>query len=105
MNVLSFIGAVDWSITENICHPTQPESAPFSAWKIQERMANASEIRMPTELGIHMEEASTTTMIGPAINAPNTPATAISGSWLSIMLPVCHEPSTSTQAPTITAVR
>ena len=88
---------------ENICQPIQPEIAPFSAWKIQLRIASASEIRMPTELGIHIVEASTTNMIGPAISVPNTPAVARSGLSLSIMRPVCHEPITSTHAPTVTA--
>src|SRR3954470_13049142 len=105
MNVLSFIGAVVWSITENICHPTQPEIAPLSAWKIQERMADPSQKREPTDLGLHMLEATTTTMTGPAMSAPKKPAAAVSGFWLSIMLPVCHEPRTSTHAPTVTAAR
>ena len=77
----------------------------MSAWKIHERIANASEIRMPTELGIHMVEAITANIIGPATVRRRLRLLPVSGSGLSIMLPVFHEPSTSTPAPTITAVR
>ena len=77
----------------------------MSAWKIHERIANASEIRMPTELGNHIEDANTTNITGPAMSAPKKPAVAVSGFSLSIMAPAFHEPSTSTQAPTVTATK
>src|SRR5690349_18808505 len=105
MTVVSFIGTPGGSTGENICQPTQAEIAPLSAWKIQERIANASEIRTPTELGIHIADASITNMTGPAISRLNMPAVAMSEFSLNIMLLVCHEPSTSTHAPTITAAR
>ena len=53
---------------ESICQPSQAEIAPLSAWKIHERIANASEIRMPTAPGSHIAENSMTNSTGPAIS-------------------------------------
>jgi hypothetical protein len=77
----------------------------LSAWKIHERIAKASEIRTPTAAGSHIVEARITNITGPATSAAKNPAVAVSGLSLSIMVPVFHEPSTSTPAPTVTAAR
>jgi hypothetical protein len=45
----------------------------LSAWKIHERIANASEITTPIAPGSHITENSMMNMTGPAIAKPSTP--------------------------------
>src|SRR6267154_2506305 len=101
----SFIGRSDLSKAPNISQPTHAEIAPLSAWKIHERIAKASDSRIPIEAGNHIEPSNMKNRTGPAMSAPNRPAVAASGLSLSINVPAFHEPNRITHDPASTAAR
>ena len=52
---------------------------PLSTWKIHERIAKASEIRMPIDAGSSMNTSMNISRIGPAMTRPSTAGYGPSG--------------------------
>ena len=98
-------GTPESSIDASICQPRQAAIAPLSAWKIHERIAKASEIRMPIAPGSHITEKIITNRTGPATTNPNNATGSVSGLLLISVSAKRQEPNTITHDPTMTAAR